>query len=201
MSATHAASGVTATPATNPSIADLVARAHTAAATVGQVCVIGIDGPAGSGKTTLADRLGTALPDAGVVHLDDLVPGWDGLAEAAGKLVTQILQPLSAGRDGRYESHDWIAGAAGPWRDVPAQRFVVVEGVSCGTRSAARHLGLLLFVEAPLALRYERGIARDGETFRPHWERWAAQEVQLFARERTRERAEVIIDGSLPVPD
>jgi hypothetical protein len=136
-----------------------------------------------------------------VVHLDDLVPGWDGLAEASGRLVSQILEPLSAGRDGRYESYDWIAGAAGPWRDVPAKPFVVVEGVSCGTRAAAEHLGLLLFVEAPLALRYERGIARDGETFRPHWERWAGQEAQLFTRERTRERADVIIDGSLPVAD
>ena len=184
----------------NPSITELAARAQRAVAGR-RVLVIGIDGPAGSGKTTLADRLAAALPEAAVVHLDDLVPGWDGLDQVESRMVQQILEPLTAGRDGRYSSWDWIADEPGPWRDVPAQQFVVLEGVSAGTRAAAPHLGLLLFVEAPLAMRYERGIARDGETFRPHWERWAAQEVALFARERTRERADVVIDGSLPVPD
>jgi hypothetical protein len=29
--------------------------------------------------------------------------------------------------------------------------------------------------------------------FAPHWERWAAQEDTMFAREQTRERAELII--------
>ena len=34
---------------------------------------------------------------------------------------------------------------------------------------------------------------RDGDMFAPHWERWAAQEDTMFAREQTRERAELII--------
>lgn len=63
------------------------------------------------------------------------------------------------------------------------------------------YLTALVYVEAPPELRYERGIERDGEAFRPHWERWAAQEDVLFHRERTRDRADVVIDGSAPVPD
>jgi hypothetical protein len=35
------------------------------------------------------------------------------------------------------------------------------------------------------------GIARDGEAYRPHWERWAAQERAHFAAEGTRERADL----------
>lgn len=184
----------------NPALAALVVLAR-AAEVVGRVCVIGIDGYAGSGKTTLADRLAAKLPDAGVLHVDDLVPGWDGLDQVEARLVPQVLEPLSEGRNGRYESYDWVAEAPGPWRDVPAQRFVVVEGVGCGTRAATAHLNVLLFLQAPLPLRYARGITRDGELFRPHWERWAAQEAQLFAREGTRDRADLVIDGSRPIPD
>ncbi len=41
-----------------------------------------------------------------------------------------------------------------------------------------------------------RGIARDGEAYRPHWERWAEQEARLYAADRTRERADLVIDTS-----
>jgi hypothetical protein len=44
-----------------------------------------------------------------------------------------------------------------------------------------------------------RGIERDGDAFAPHWEQWAKDEAALFARERTRERADVIVDGTQPI--
>jgi hypothetical protein len=72
----------------------------------------------------------------------------------------------------------------------------VVEGVGCGARACAPYLSLLVWVEAPRDVRFARGIARDGEAYRPHWERWARQEQALFAAEGTRERADVIIDGT-----
>ena len=39
-----------------------------------------------------------------------------------------------------------------------------------------------------------RGIERDGEAFRPHWQRWARQEDALFAADRTRQRADLVVD-------
>jgi hypothetical protein len=39
-----------------------------------------------------------------------------------------------------------------------------------------------------------RGIARDGEAFRPHWQRWARQEEQVFGADQNRERADLVID-------
>ena len=41
-----------------------------------------------------------------------------------------------------------------------------------------------------------RGIARDGDAFAPHWEQWAQDEAALFARERTRERADLVVDAT-----
>jgi hypothetical protein len=40
---------------------------------------------------------------------------------------------------------------------------------------------------------------RDGEDFRPLWERWMAQEAAFFAADDTRSRADVVVDGTAPV--
>src|SRR5262245_52752501 len=58
-----------------------LARARQAAAPVGQPFLVVVDGPAGSGKTTLADQLAPRVGDgsggrAQVVHMDDLYEGW-----------------------------------------------------------------------------------------------------------------------------
>jgi hypothetical protein len=37
-----------------------------------------------------------------------------------------------------------------------------------------------------------RGIDRDGEAFAPYWEAWARSEAEVFARERTRDRADLV---------
>jgi hypothetical protein len=53
-----------------------------------------------------------------------------------------------------------------------------------------------VWVEAERPVRFARGIERDGETYRPPWERWARQEAALFAADGTRDRADVVLDTS-----
>lgn len=158
-----------------------------------------MDGPSGSGKTTLAGLLGAAL-DAPVLHLDDVYPGWDGLAQAVPLLRAGVVAPLLAGRDASYRRWDWERDEPAELVPVGRPPVLVVEGVSSGARAIAAHAVLLVWVEAPRDLRLRRGIARDGETYRPHWERWAAQEQVHFAAEDTRARADVIVDGAAPFP-
>ena len=173
----------------------LVRQVQRAPARAGATRVLAIDGPAGSGKSTLAVRLATRL-DAPVLPMDDIYPGWDGLAEAAPLLTRDVLQPLALHRPARYRRYDWVRHEYADLVDVPASHVLVVEGCSCGSRIVAPYLSLLLWVQAPLDVRFRRGVARDGETFRPHWERWARQENALFAAEDTRERADYRIDGA-----
>jgi adenylylsulfate kinase-like enzyme len=59
--------------------------------------VIAVDGRSGSGKTSLAARLRSAL-HAPVVTLEDLYGGWDGLERGIDLLVSEVLEPLAAGR-------------------------------------------------------------------------------------------------------
>ncbi|TNM64684.1 hypothetical protein FHN55_13685 [Streptomyces sp. NP160] len=159
--------------------------------------VLALDGPSGSGKTTLAAAVAAALRARGVsatkVHMDDLYPGWDGLAEAVGLVTAQVLEPLTAGAPAAFHRWDWVAHRWAERVPVPAADIVVVEGVGCGSRPCAPHLTALVWVEADDDVRMRRGIERDGEAYRPHWERWAAQERVLFAAEGTRERADVVL--------
>ena len=128
-----------------------------------------------------------------IVHMDDLYPGWDGLAAAVDLVTTDVLEHLSRGDDGAFRRWDWMAGKRAEVVDVPATEWIVLEGVGSGSASCRPHLAALAWLEADRYIRMARGIARDGEAFRPHWERWALQEERLFSVEDTRAHATAII--------
>ena len=160
-----------------------------------------IDGPAGSGKTSLAAALARELAirvgAVPVVQMDDLYEGWEQALDVVPDVLrNRLLEPLSNGRSGRYQRYDWHAERFAEWHDVPAAPVVIVEGVGSAPRVAEPYLSLLVWIEAPADVRLARGIARDGELLRPQWERWMIHERQHAERERTRERADLILDGS-----
>ena len=53
-----------------------------------------------------------------------------------------------------------------------------------------------MWVEAPADLRLARGLARDGAGLEPEWRRWLDTEAAEFAREGTRARADLRLDGA-----
>ncbi|MCB0891868.1 MAG: 4-amino-4-deoxy-L-arabinose transferase [Propionibacteriaceae bacterium] len=154
--------------------------------------VIGIDGPSGSGKTTLADAVAGHLR-CPVVHMDDLFAGWDGLGSAAQLLHDQVLRPLSRGDSGAYRRWDWHASEWAETVPVPWVPVLVVEGCASTVRPAGDLVTVRVWVEAATDVRMARGLERDGEAFRPHWQRWAAQERELFGADHTRDRADLIV--------
>lgn len=182
------------------SILDLAEQARTAAPRCGPTRLVCIDGPSGSGKTVLAGRLAAALGGPPVLHMDDLYPGWDGLAEAVLLLHDAVVAPLAAGRAARYRRYDWALGAYVEEHDLGRPPLLVVEGVGSGARAIAAQAVLLIWVEAPREVRFRRGIERDGEAYRPHWERWGLHEQAHFALERTRERAYLRVHGAPGTP-
>lgn len=173
---------------------ELAARALAARPRLGPVRLVAVDGPAGSGKSTLAAAL--AARGGTVLHLDDLYEGWSGLEGSLWpRLSAQVLEPLRRGRPGRYQRYDWPTGAFAEWVDVPVPDVLVLEGCGSARRAVDQLAVLRVWVEAPADLRLERGLARDGADAREHWLRWMTDEAAHFARERTRERADVRLDA------
>lgn len=154
--------------------------------------VVAVDGPSGSGKSVLGTALARDL-GAPLVRMDDLYPGWDGLAAAPGLLAAQVLEPLARGGRAAYRRWDWHRDGWAEGVEVPTAELLVVEGCGSSVGPASRHVDVAVWVEASRGARMGRGLARDGESYRPHWERWAAQEDALFSADGTRERADVVL--------
>jgi len=68
--------------------------------------------------------------------------------------------------------------------------------VGAGAKPGRYLESALIWLEAGRDIRLRRGIDRDGESYRPHWQRWAASEEALFALDGTRSRADLIVDTS-----
>lgn len=158
-----------------------------------------VDGPAGSGKTTLADALAAELADASVVHMDDLYLGWEtDFTEVHGRIRRQLVEPLAAGRPARYQRYDWYAGALTDWVDVPVPEVLILEGVGSGARLLDDVSSLLVWIEVPPELRVRRGVERDGVEVLAKWRAWMRHEAAEHERQHTRRRADLRLRGDDP---
>ena len=181
------------------SFAGLAERVRAAPPRLGASRLVCVDGPAGSGKTTFGARLAAALgPGTVVLHMDDVYAGWT-LTGAVARLTAGVLRPLAAGRPGAFHRYDWTAGrfSADPTPVRPAP-VLVVEGSGSSPRALDAWTTLRIWVEAPAVLRLSRGLARDGAALEQEWRAWQRTEAAEFAREDTRARADLRVDGAAP---
>ncbi|MDG9719573.1 hypothetical protein [Streptomyces sp. DH24] len=158
----------------------------------GPVRLIGVDGHAGSGKSTFAGQLAAALDDAPVLHLDDIA-SHDALFDWTGRLREQVIEPLGRGESAHYAPYDWRAGHFGPPRALPPAPVVLVEGVGAGRRALRPHLALLLWMEVPREEAWRRGRERDGEEQREFWAGWVEAERRHFAQDPSRPFADLLV--------
>ena len=175
-------------------VATVVEAALSASPVSGPVVVVSIDGRSGAGKTVLAGGVGAAL-GCPVVHLDDIFPGWDGLAEGVTLVTEQVLAPISRGEPAAYRRWDWMRSRPGRTVSVPATTHLVIEGCGALVSPAAEYAAVRVWIDAPEAVRKARALARDGSTYAPHWDRWAAQEDIAYAGGNSRAHAHLLLAG------
>ncbi|MPY54410.1 uridine kinase family protein [Streptomyces acidicola] len=170
----------------------LAARLRRLPPSCGPVRLIGIDGHAGSGKTTFAERLAVALDDAPVLHLDDIATH-EELFDWTGRLLTQVIEPFGRGETAHYLPYDWRARSFGAPRPLPPAPVVLVEGVGAGRRALRPYLARLLWLEVPNEEAWARGRSRDGEEQREFWAGWVAAERRHFAEDPSRPCADLLV--------
>jgi len=168
---------------------EILALAESRPPTLGTGRLICLDGPAGAGKSTLAEEL-RAASGATVVPLDALYEGWDGLP-VIGPTLDRLLRPLAAGEPGSYRRYDWHAGAFAETVTIEPTALLVLEGVGSGSLVIADLITVLVWLDAAHDSRKERALDRDGDTFAQQWEAWAEAETSHFEREKTRSRADL----------
>lgn len=178
---------------------DLATLISTLASSCGRVRIVAIDGPGGAGKSTFAGRLSKALGGAQVIHSDDFA-SWANQFDWADLLLAQVIEPLSAGRPGRYQRYDWVARRFAEWHEVAVAPVLIIEGVGAARREFESFLAYRIWIETPAKLRLARGIQRDGEALRDFWTQWIEGENRHFAKDRTRERIHLVASGNPTVP-
>ncbi|MCU1513244.1 MAG: hypothetical protein JWO10_334 [Microbacteriaceae bacterium] len=154
-----------------------------------------VDGRSGSGKTTFAERFVARHPGTSVLHLDSVYPGWDGLAAGNDLLVRCILEPIASGRAPRWRGWDWQRDGPGEWMSLRPGRHLLVEGAGAIGRASRRLAHLAIWLELDEPTRKLRALERDGDTYAPHWDRWAAQEARFAGREGSRLLADRVLRG------
>lgn len=184
--------------ATTASILDLAA---TRPALLDGARLICVDGRAGSGKTTLALRLADRARACGLatrlLHTDEHLAGWQGLRTLGPRLREHLISPLAAGRPARIGRWDWYASHfTGAVEIRPAGEgdldLLILEGVGSAYPGLLDRCTAAVWVEAPTEQRRARALARDGETFAPYWDRWAADELAYAAH---RDDCDLVVDG------
>ncbi|MBO1267886.1 aminodeoxychorismate synthase component I [Arthrobacter cavernae] len=167
--------------------------------------IIAVDGRSGAGKTTLAVELATRLRahhKVSLFHLEDIYPGWNGLAAGIERYITTVLTPLSQGAAAEWVSWDWEKHYDGTQRVTLPAEIVIVEGVGAAAEAARTMLDAVVWVDAPGEERRRRALDRDGSTYEPYWDDWAAQEQEWLDSDPVQSSADIRVlnhaDGEAP---
>ncbi|MBC2905174.1 hypothetical protein H4N64_27045 [Streptomyces sp. PSKA01] len=161
-------------------------------ASCGPVRLIGVDGHAGSGKSTFAGRLARALGGAPVLRLDDIA-SHDELFDWTERLLAQVIEPLSHGETAHYSPYDWHARRFREPVPLPPAPVVLVEGVGAGRRALRPYLAFLLWMDLPRAESWARGRSRDGKELREFWDGWVEAEQKHFSVDPSRPFADALV--------
>jgi uridine kinase len=161
-----------------------------------QTPIILIDGRAGSGKSTFAEKLQQQLFREGesaprVIHMDNIFEGWDGLALGSDYMVRFILQPLARRETASWQDWSWVKNQRSSWREFSGGTPLIVEGCGSLTQRSKEHADISIWLEASEEVRRERWIQRERHLEK--FDFWAAQELDFYAREKSQSLADLVI--------
>ncbi|MEU8894422.1 aminodeoxychorismate synthase [Nocardia sp. NPDC048505] len=179
-------------PTGNLDLTELARRLRGLPPSCGPVRLVGVDGHAGSGKSTFADRLATALDGAPVLHLDDLATH-SAFFDWPEALRRQVLTPFQRKHTAFYRAYDWERGRFTGERALLAEPVVLIEGVGAGRREVRPYLAQLLWMAGEAEESWARGRRRDGAELTDFWDEWTISERAHFAADPSLPHADLLV--------
>src|SRR5699024_2297036 len=133
-----------------------------------------------------------------VLRLEDFYHGWDGLTAGNEQFSEDVLPALAAAETATDPIRDWNSpgtyrGGPGPVVTARPTEVMICEGGGVGARPNREYLDVLIWLRVPDKVRYKRAMGRDGETYRAHWDRWAAQERAMLDQDQIYDAADLVL--------
>jgi uridine kinase len=176
----------------------------------GRSFLVGIDGGAGSGKTTfarwLAERVRETRTPVSTVHIDNFVrPAAErasrerSLAEVSDidwkRLRDQVIAPLRSGESARFQLYDWPADRLVDGHTIEVGGVVIIDGITATRRELADYYDLRLWFACPREVRVSRLLGR-GDTSSAEIEYWMPSEERYIASHAPDETAHLVVDST-----
>ena len=111
--------------------------------------LIAIDGPAGSGKTSLANQLSNKLNSVTTIHMDDLYKGWEDALTATltQHLKEWIIDPFGKHQSVLYQKFNWSTGEYGLAVEARDIQLLILEGVGAAQEIIRQSADLTIWIE------------------------------------------------------
>ena len=159
--------------------------------------ILAIDGPAGAGKTTLAEHLAAALSlkyKVQIIHMDDLYNGW---FDAFDHHLTEALAAISRAHKRKEKisisRYNWHDGAYSAAAEIPQADLLIFEGVGSSQSAIRESLSAAIWLEIDREQGLERVIARDGAANSSEMNQWLLLQEEYFNREDCENSADFIL--------
>jgi uridine kinase len=178
-------------------LSELVDKVNESSKKCGQTKIIVIDGPAGSGKTTLAKSLSGLLENCPIIHMDEIYEGWENaLSPKTFKdLVEWIINPLLENKFIEYIKYDWNLEQRIEKVVINNSKIIIIEGVGSSSFEISKHASLKLWIEVNKETGINRVLTRDGQQIQEQMKKWQSQESKFFIENNSKENSDIWIDG------
>jgi uridine kinase len=178
-------------------LSELVDKVNESSKKCGQTKIIVIDGPAGSGKTTLAKSLSGFLQNCAIIHMDEIYEGWENaLSPKTFKdLIEWIINPLLENNSIEYKKYDWNLGQRIEKIFINNSKIIIIEGVGSSSFEISKHASLKLWIEVNKETGINRVLTRDGLQIQEQMKTWQSQESKFFIENNSKENSDIWIDG------